>query len=397
MKIGSVPRSGTSPHPEREQASSAVMTRPDDAPEAVDAATVPLAPPLPVRRPLSRRARLWLALGVAALVIIFLFFVHSVLRPFIWAAVVAYILTPLVHEIQRRTHLGRGRTVTAVMLVGIGLLTWGISAAVPTLRSDLNALVNSLGNINDYLATYLPNAGTPTIAGMPIQVTALIHGAQTTILDLPHMVLRDGFGVATGAVERLLRFLTFLISTFYLLLDAPRLGAWITGRIPPAYRGETASLARQVNTVLSEYLRAEVILILLMATASLIALSILGVHFALLLAPVVGFLEIFPIIGPFFAIALVTLIALIGPANFGLSHVSYAVVVALVFFVLRQLEDYLVIPTVVGHAVKLHPVVILFALLCGASIGGILGMFLAVPTTGALKVLGSYVYDRLVE
>jgi predicted PurR-regulated permease PerM len=64
---------------------------------------------------------------------------------------------------------------------------------------------------------------------------------------------------------------------------------------------------------------------------------------------------------------------------------------------MRQLEDYLVIPNVVGHAVKLHPVVILFALLCGATIGGILGMFLAVPVTGALKVLGSYAYDRLVE
>jgi predicted PurR-regulated permease PerM len=121
------------------------------------------------------------------------------------------------------------------------------------------------------------------------------------------------------------------------------------------------------------------------------------VRFAVVLAPVVGFLEIFPIVGPLLAIAMVTIVALIGPPGFGLTRVGFAVVVALVFFTMRQLEDYLVIPRILGHAVKLHPVIILFALLCGASIGGILGMFLAVPVTGALKVLGGYLYDRLVE
>jgi predicted PurR-regulated permease PerM len=195
----------------------------------------------------------------------------------------------------------------------------------------------------------------------------------------------------------MLQLLTFLISTFYLLRDAPRLGVWLRGRLPARSRTETLALAHNVDVVLGEYLRAEVILIALMSTASLIALTVLGVHFALVLAPVVGFLEIFPIIGPLVAITIVTLVALVGPAGFGLSHVSYAVIVALVFFVLRQVEDYLVIPNVVGHAVKLHPVVILFALVSGLTLGGILGMFLAVPVTSMLKVLGSYAYDRLVE
>jgi predicted PurR-regulated permease PerM len=203
--------------------------------------------------------------------------------------------------------------------------------------------------------------------------------------------------IAVTSVESLLRFLTFLISTTYLLLDGPRLRHWLGERIPPRQRDEVRALGTRVDAVLSEYLRAEVILVAIMSIASLIALTVLGVRFAVILAPLVGFLEIFPIIGPIFAIAMVTLMALVSPPNFGLSHASYAVIVALVFFIMRQLEDYLVIPNVVGHAVKLHPVVILFALLCGATIGGILGMFLAVPVTGALKVLGSYAYDRLVE
>jgi predicted PurR-regulated permease PerM len=232
---------------------------------------------------------------------------------------------------------------------------------------------------------------------VPVQVPALIRDAQATIVGLPHLILHNSLSVASHTVATVLQLLTFLISTFYLLRDAPRLGGWLSGRLPARSRTETLALARDVDAVLGEYLRAEVILIALMSTVSLIALMVLGVHFALVLAPVVGFLEIFPIIGPLVAITIVTLVALVGPAGFGLSHVSYAVIVALVFFVLRQVEDYLVIPNVVGHALKLHPVVILFALVSGLTLGGILGMFLAVPVTGMLKVLGSYAYDRLVE
>ena len=68
---------------------------------------------------------------------------------------------------------------------------------------------------------------------------------------------------------------------------------------------------------------------------------------------------------------------------------------ALIFFILRQIEDYAVIPNVVGHAVNLHPALILFAVAVGATFGGALGLFLAVPLTGALKVLGSYLYQKL--
>lgn len=363
----------------------------------------PVLPAIPAptaertRRPLSGRAKLLLLFGTVLAIVVFLWFVRAVVRPFIWAAVASYILSPVVGRLQRRLGVRRGVGVTIVAVTLLGLAAWGLTAGIPVLRSDVDALAASLGSINSYLSTYLPNAGTPVVMGVPIQVSALLRNAELTVLDLPRIFLRDGYGVATGAVGSLLRFLTFIISTFYLLLDAPRLGAWSAKRIPPGARGEVIALARRVNRVLSEYMRAEVILIVIMTVASLIAMTILGVHFALILAPIVGFLEIFPIVGPFFAISLVAVVALIGPANYGLSHVSFAVIVALVFFVLRQIEDYLVIPRVVGHAVKLHPVIILFALLCGAELGGILGMFLAVPVTGALKVVGSYVYDRLVE
>jgi len=428
MKTDSAPRSGTSPGPEDERVVTALAgpgvvpadvaasvtatptaTRVEATPDASDpshpdvlapdtsADVVTMASPRATRRPLSPRGRLYLALGIVAVTALFLSAVHSVLQPFVWAAVVAYILNPIVCQVQRRLRLRHGASVALVMLIIVGLVAWGVTAAIGSLRGDVVAFANSVALIDNVVTTYLPNAGTLNVLGMQIQVSQLVHNAQTAITDSPRLVLHSGWSVASGTFDTLLRLLTFLLSTVYLLLDGARLRGWLRERIPATHRDDMATLGRDINTVLSEYLRAEVILILIMSTASLIALSILGVRFAIVLAPIVGFLEIFPIIGPFFAIALVTVVALIGPPGFGLQRPGFALIVAAVFFIMRQIEDYVVIPSVVGHAVKLHPVLILFALLSGATLGGILGMFLAVPITGVIKVLGSYAYDRLTE
>ncbi len=410
MKIDSAPRSDTLPRPEPpapdapdatvtsslEMTEAAVKPEAVTAPETMAASAVPVTPSRAPGEGLSRRARLVLGAGILALVGLFLFKVLGITRPFIWAAVVAYILNPIVCVVQRRLHVRRGIGVAVVMLALLGLVAWGLVSSVPTLRNDVVALSDQVNGIDSYMTTYLPNAGTVMFLGVQINVPQLVANIQKAIDGLPGLILHDVFSVATGVVETLLRLLTFLLSTVYLLLDGPRLGIWLRSRVPARYRDDSVGLTTRVNTVLSEYLRAEVILILIMSTASFIALTVLGMRFAIVLAPIVGFLEIFPIIGPFFAIGLVTVVALISPPNYNLSHVGYALVVAAVFFVLRQLEDYLVIPTVVGHAVKLHPVLVLFALLCGASLGGILGMFLAVPVTGALKVMGSFAYDHIV-
>jgi predicted PurR-regulated permease PerM len=196
-------------------------------------------------------------------------------------------------------------------------------------------------------------------------------------------------------VGRIAQFLLFLIVTFYLSVDAPNIGAKLAAIIPNRYRAEILEVGKQMDHVLSQYLRAQLILIALMSVASFIVLSLMGVRFALILAPIVGVLEIFPVIGPFAAITGVTLIALLSPPNYGLSHTGSALIVALAFFILRQVEDYAVIPNVIGHAVRLHPVLILFAVTAGATIGGALGLFLAVPITGALRVLAIYLYRKM--
>ncbi|MFM8593273.1 MAG: AI-2E family transporter, partial [Chloroflexota bacterium] len=124
---------------------------------------------------------------------------------------------------------------------------------------------------------------------------------------------------------------------------------------------------------------------------------ILDVDYALSLAIATGFLELIPVIGPWTAGTIAVLIALFQPtAPFGWSNTTLAIVVALVYFTLRQLEDAFVIPLVIGRIVHLHPLLVIFVLVIGTSLGGALGLILAVPMAAVLKIIMSYFYGKVM-
>jgi len=114
-----------------------------------------------------------------------------------------------------------------------------------------------------------------------------------------------------------------------------------------------------------------------------------------LLGVMTGVLETIPFVGPITAGAIACLVALGHPNPFGWEQVAYVAVVALMYTVLRHAEDYLVIPTVIGRAVRLHPAIVIFALLSGGAVFGLLGIVLAVPVAATLRLVLIYVRAKL--
>jgi predicted PurR-regulated permease PerM len=332
------------------------------------------------------------------LAFLFLLRIASILNPFLWAIVVAYILNPFVRGLCRRTGMPRAAAVSLIFLVGIGSIVALLSVAVPRLDEQVTQLANDLPSLaSDYQARYFGSTShSLVIGGISIDVPQVTRQLANSLNSALNNFFGGAFSAVISSIERLAQFLLFMIVTFYLLLDAPQIASYLRRLVPPNQRDEVLDVAQRVNSVLSQYMKAQLILIAIMSTASFIVLSVMGVRFAIVLAPLAGILEIFPIIGPFAAISIVTLLALFSPPHYGLSHTTSALIVAVVFFIMRQIEDYAVIPNIVGHAVRLHPALILFAVTAGTVFGGALGLFLAVPVTGALKVLGAYLYEKLV-
>jgi predicted PurR-regulated permease PerM len=238
--------------------------------------------------------------------------------------------------------------------------------------------------------------------------TVVVFGAEVDLRPISDELTRTLGGLVSAAshrlvetavttVETLLRLILALVATFYLLMSADRLKRGVTRLTPLPLRQEFGPVVAEIDRILGRYMRGQILLIAIMSFATWLALTLLGIRYALILGLIAGVLELIPLIGPIAAAVPAVAIAFFQPSPYGWSPLVYAGVVALAYFVLRHAEDYFVIPQVVGRVVELHPLIAMFAIFSGAAIGGVLGMFLAVPAAAVLRILARYVYFKLIE
>jgi predicted PurR-regulated permease PerM len=186
-----------------------------------------------------------------------------------------------------------------------------------------------------------------------------------------------------------------LVATFFVLRDAPRLFGLIRGLIPQTQQRDVMHIAEQVNVLIGRYIRGQLVLVGIMSTVTAVGLSILEVPYSIVLGLVTGVLELIPIAGPITAGAIASIVALGHPNQFGWSQLAYVGVVVVMYTVLRHAEDYFVVPLVIGRIVRLHPIVVIFSLLAGGSLLGLLGIILAVPAAATIRLVLVYVLARL--
>jgi predicted PurR-regulated permease PerM len=201
-----------------------------------------------------------------------------------------------------------------------------------------------------------------------------------------------------GVLEGLVLLLVYLVVTFYLLLQADQLTERMYALIPLPAREEIRTLGRSIDRVLGAYIRSQLLLIVVMAVVTYIPLSILGVQYALVLAIATGFLEIIPFVGPYTAAGSAMLVSLFQTTNtFGWPSWVLSLVIGVIYLVLRQAEDPLIIPNLVGHIVKLHPIIVIFSIVAGGALGGALGLLMSVPLAATMRIILIYLYTKLVD
>lgn len=320
---------------------------------------------------------------------LFVLHVFDVLTPFIWAAVFAYVFGPLVGLLQRRSGAPRW-LVVATLFAGLGLVVYLLGKLLaPVLIDELGDLRTTfprlVASVQQQLVGALAGSGYEGVAASLFE----------QINTLAQFLGANAFRVALNVLEGLLKVLVFVIALFYLLRDGPRFTGGLRDLLPASHREELARLAGRINLVLGQYVRGQVILIAIMSTATTIGLSLLQVPFSFLIGLLTGVLETIPIVGPITAGAIAVLVALGHPAPFGWGQTTYALVVALMYTVLRHIEDYVVIPQVIGRIVELHPLLVIFALLSGGATAGLLGIILAVPVAASLRLVTLYGLAKL--
>jgi predicted PurR-regulated permease PerM len=327
--------------------------------------------------------------AIAALYIVYR--AGDIVRPFVWAGVLAYVLLPLVALLERRLSMPRTAAAAVVFLGLLAVIIGGgrllVPLAIDQVRELQRTLPSLIANAQNTLAETADQVGLEDLDALIVNFSG---GS-----DLTQMVARGAVPFIVGLGHFLLELLVFLIATFFLLRDAPRLFQWFRRILPTSQRNELIPLFAQVNTLLGRYVRGQVFLIGVMSTVTFIGLSVLQIPFALLLGLMTGVLEVIPIVGPITAGAIACLVALGHPAPWGLSQIWYVAIVAGMYTLLRHSEDYFVIPLVIGRIVRLHPAVVIFSLLTGGALYGLLGVLIAVPVAATLRLVLIYVGAKL--
>ena len=345
----------------------------------------------------ARRTPRWIwGWALPVVILVLLYMVRRVLGPFVIAGVLAYIFSMVVDRLQERLHWPRGLIVTLLYLAVLAIIGVGLYFGAEALYLQTRELLRRGPNLVEQGLRQIMGDQPYSFGGVTVTAGLLAERINEGVNGYFGSG-GDAIHLAGEVVARLLDSLLVIVVSFYLMLDGKRLGIYLLKFVPAGSRARTGYVAGRIHAVLGAYLRGQLLLIGLMSLVSFLILQfVFQVPYALPLGILTGFLEILPLLGPAIAAVLAASVALAahGPGA------ALGVVVA--YTILRQLEDQVVMPFVVGRAVELHPVVTIFAVLAGGAMAGAIGMLLAVPAAAALKVVLDFLYptdpqDALAE
>lgn len=326
----------------------------------------------------------WLVVGLAVGVVLYL--ARAIMPPFIVAAVLAYLFSPVVDGLQARTGQRRGVIVGLLYVVLLALLGFGVWLLETSLAREVRELGREGPNMVDAAFVRLLGNDVFDLFGQRINPHDLAIWTNERLSEISGRPT-DALQLAERAVDTVLKVVLTLLALFYLLLDGHRIGPAVLRFVAPDQREHVGKLAERVHAVLGRYLRGQLFLIALMSVVTSLMLTfVFHLPYAVPLGIATGILEVIPLLGPWLAGGMAAIVALVygGP--------GLAVAVGVAFFVLRMAEDQLVMPFVVGRAVHLHPLVTIFAVLLGGSLAGVLGAVLAVPVAAAVRVTLDYAF-----
>ena len=328
---------------------------------------------------------------------------------FVVAALVALLLDPLVRGLQK-VRLPRGLSVALVYLsfaVALGLVILAVTTAVvgqtKTAATRFNAyFTNARGSTGqtaadrdvDRLQLWL---NTHHLKSFQIQARGhrlVKQIRQRDVGKYTHKIVTFVEGAAISIGKTLFSVVLLLVISIYMLLDLPRLGRIVDRRFSP--RPGEQPLLMSIERALASYVRGQAALSLIIGTSAgvglwaLAALGLLphGQQYALLFGGWVAVTEIIPYLGPWLGSVPAVVYALV-------VHPISAVWVVLLFLAIFQVEGHVVVPNVMGNALRLHPLLVIFGLASGFELYGLPGALISLPLLAVGRAIWEFFADRI--
>ncbi len=340
--------------------------------------------------------RTWTVVGLLVLVWavghVFAEPIRLLFPPLALAAILVYVLNPVVTTFERR---GMHRVVsTTLAYLVLGGVLVGLSIVVmPLLVAQASDLVDRIPEIavglQDSLNNQLGRLGLTQRVSLDPQATETQTAVQQFFEENREQMvelIRGAGTLVAGLVAGLVAIILAPVLAFYVLADLPRLSQGIRRLVPPASRSEVVDVTQRILRTVGAYVRGQMLVATFVAVATAIGLALIGLPFWALVGVAAGIFNLIPFVGPFVGGVLGAVVALtVG------NGIGQAIAVVVVMVVVQQVDNHVITPGVLARTVHVHPVTIILALATAASLFGILGMLVAIPVLAAGKLLLMYV------
>ncbi len=356
--------------------------------EPLPPSAVPAAPPAPASLsrpavPLSWRHYVWV-IGAVVVFVLLLQGLGPILMPFFAGAILAYLGSPLVEWLTKKK-LSRTTGTLIVITLLLAVIFILLFVLIPLIQSEASLIAKRIPELFDrFSTTLLPKIEAWLGVSLSLDMNSL-RALITDNLDSAQAVsLRVLAGVKTGSqalLSLVINMMLIPVVMFYVLRDWNLFLRDIDALVPRRWHGKTAEIAGQIDAVLAEFIRGQFLVMLALGVYYVIALWAVGLEFALPIGLLTGLLVFIPYVGYGIGLTLAVIAALLQWSGWP----SFAAVLA-VYGIGQLLENYVLVPYLVGDRIGLHPLTVIFVLLAFGQLFGFVGVLLALPVSAAMLV-----------
>jgi predicted PurR-regulated permease PerM len=348
-----------------------------------------------------RQYRVYLVLAASGAVLWLLWSARGAMLPFFIGLVIAYLLAPFVNIIQNlfpgRGWIGRARRTFAVIIV-YGISIAGVVGLVltvgPPIANETYELVEDLpryvDTLSDESAYWWREYEENVPADIRREIERHLDQFESLVASAVRAALTTTFGTVRRVVGLILGLALLPLWLFYVLKDQRKAAAQFYSLWPTALRSDVRNIVGIADRVLGAYIRGQLFLGVVVGSVTFVGLYVLDVPQAAALAVIAGIFEMVPILGPWISFIAAAIVVLA-------TEPGKIWAVAVLFFMIQQLENTFLVPKVQGTVVDMNPALIILLLVIGGSVFGFLGIVVIVPLAAIARNVFVYLYRRLEE
>lgn len=312
--------------------------------------------------------------------------VSSIITPIVLAYIFYYILNPLTNFFAKK--ISRFSAALLAILVGIVVILVVIIGIVPIIVEQTQNLITALPRyieiVRGYLNDYSNNAY--------MQVVVEYVNNNLNVSKISSQAVTIASSIAQGVASSLSSTASVLVTMpfvlFFLLKDASVFNKYVLSLLPKKLVEPVSQTIDEIDEKVGSYIQGQMLVSLCIGVMLYIGYNIIGLHYSFSLATIAAFLSIVPYLGPVLAIT---------PAMLVAASTSWIMVVKMliVWGIVQFLEGNIISPNIMGRSMKMHPLTVIFVILIGVNIAGVVGAILGIPVYSILKVLATKLLNAL--